>query len=84
VQKGNIVEWISTKNEPLPFAVPALVTYKKYNNELGYACVERYWLAKDRNIESLHIEGVSGYDYWLDFELHEITHWMPLPQPPKE
>ena len=28
--------------------------------------------------------GIYAHDYEFEFELEDVTHWMPLPEPPKE
>ena len=42
--------------------------------------VVRGWLRPD----GVWKTGVSSDEIWSKFSLHQPTHWMPLPEPPKE
>ena len=42
--------------------------------------VARGWLRPD----GVWKTGVSSDEVWSKFSLHPPTHWMPLPEPPKE
>lgn len=55
--------------------------------EIGQKClianreiVVRGWLRPD----GVWKTGVSSDELWSKFSLHTPTHWMPLPEPPKE
>ena len=55
--------------------------------EIGRKClianseiVVRGWLRPD----GVWKTGVSSDEIWRKFSLHPPTHWMPLPEPPKE
>lgn len=55
--------------------------------EIGRKClianreiVVRGWLRPD----GVWKTGVSSDELWSKFSLHTPTHWMPLPEPPKE
>ena len=55
--------------------------------EIGQKClianreiVVRGWLRPD----GVWKTGVSSDELWSKFSLHPPTHWMPLPEPPKE
>ena len=55
--------------------------------EIGQKClianreiVVRGWLRPD----GVWKTGVSSDEIWSKFSLYQLTHWMPLPEPPKE
>ena len=70
--------WISV-NEKLPeHDVPVLVTYISYIDKKPYSDGVATW--------SLELNGYNGGWLWSldDSEVEvEITHWMPLPEPPE-
>lgn len=68
-----IQKWISVKDRLPEYGVPVLVA----DTRDGF--VSMFSLEKRPNNKSYWF---NGEDWWLDQE--EITHWMPLPQPPKE
>jgi hypothetical protein len=79
VQKGNIVEWISVDDELPEDDLLKVVRYKEthYGKHLGIA-LSRYYYPSNN----------PGRKYWC-FEFGssqptKVTHWMPLPPPPKE
>jgi hypothetical protein len=69
VQKGNIVEWISVKDR-LPEKGTYVLTYDGLDMNLARFTGEdsKYYWDCDT---------YGMYDY-------DVTHWMPLPPPPKE
>jgi hypothetical protein len=79
VQKGNIVEWISV-NDRLPEDGDAIIAYGKWTGEIAgdmdYQVSSGTWDAKRKFV-------ILDSDYYTA-ELIGVTHWMPLPPPPKE
>ena len=63
--------WISVKDRLPPYGERVLVVNEAYKAEWGYI---RYNC------------GVTARDPHLDFTFwgHKVTHWQPLPEPPKE
>lgn len=63
-----------------------LVHEKAFNKWGGYMNVVCFSPCYD-GVEE-HLKGRKmWYDYdseWGDFEIRNVTHWMPLPEPPKE
>lgn len=85
--KDNVVDmkWISIKEKLPPLNQDVLVYYcgkKDWNKDLdGMAISDRYIFRITSSSE--------GWETWRNpFEYfgsnYEITHWMPLPEPPKE
>ena len=64
-----VQEWISVKDR-LPEKGEEVLVFDTRENWTGFA-----WLRPDETWTAL------GFDFPLD--LGEVTHWMPLPQPPK-
>ena len=58
-----------------PYGKPILVTDGKVR-----VAVEFELIGKETYINAT---GVHGYDYDFDFELKDLTHWMPLPEMPR-
>jgi hypothetical protein len=78
-------EWISVNDRLPPESVEVLVFCKFDNSPLIAHHSYGVWHEKCDNI-------VIHGDAWYDTEIHEvvigdtgyqITHWMPLPEPPK-
>ena len=71
------MEWISVKDRIPNDEIPVLVTYKSFVN--------------DELLSDMIAAKSKGKWYWWDGTplcisdevLVEITHWMPLPEPPK-
>ena len=64
-----VQEWISV-TERLPEKGEEVLVFDTRENWAGFA-----WLRPDETWTAL------GFDF--PFDLGEVTHWMPLPQPPK-
>ena len=64
-----VQEWISV-TERLPEKGEEVLVFDTRENWTGFA-----WLRPDETWTAL------GFDF--PFDLGEVTHWMPLPQPPK-
>ena len=64
-----VQEWISV-DERLPEKGEEVLVFDTRENWTGFA-----WLNPDETWTAL------GFDF--PFDLGEVTHWMPLPQPPK-
>ena len=64
-----VQEWISV-TERLPEKGEEVLVFNTRENWIGFA-----WLRPDETWTAL------GFDF--PFDLGEVTHWMPLPQPPK-
>lgn len=72
-------EWISVKDRLPESGVPVLVTFVGYtDNKLHSDGVARW----EPDLNGYN----GGWEWTLDFSdaTVEITHWMPLPEPPKE
>ena len=68
------MEWISVKDRLPELDEPVLV-FSKGDYKLSALCKE---------IPTFE-ETFKAFDYWEDIdELHHVTHWMPLPEPPKD
>lgn len=82
-------EWISVE-DALPEQDGEYLAYEKYQflSDKGYMCIRSF---------SHNLENIDEYDFygeeregWYNFdneygyfETDGVTHWMPLPQPPK-
>ena len=64
-----VQEWVSV-TERLPEKGEEVLVFDTRENWTGFA-----WLRPDETWTAL------GFDF--PFDLGEVTHWMPLPQPPK-
>ena len=64
-----VQEWISV-DDRLPEKGEEVLVFDTRENWTGFA-----WLRPDETWTAL------GFDF--PFDLGEVTHWMPLPQPPK-
>ena len=72
-------EWISVKKKLPEPDVPVLVTYIGYTDKKPYSDGVAKW--------SLELNGYNGGWVWTLDESEvtvEITHWLPIPKPPKE
>ncbi len=78
-----MTEWISIKDKPVPeneyvllFAKP-----KKENHDYSLAyLIPRIFAAEYNGLDFTSAHG----DGWVPFHNEEITHWMYLPNPPKD
>jgi hypothetical protein len=74
-----MMEWISVKDKLPEYPQVVLVTNKDSN---------LYSTAYFNGTQWIPDPFVIGYDSWDDFTalrlMIEPTHWMPLPEPPKE
>ena len=64
-----VQEWISVRDR-LPEKGEEVLVFDTRENWTGFA-----WLRPDETWTAL------GFDF--PFDLGEVTHWMPIPQPPK-
>jgi hypothetical protein len=78
------MEWIAISDNLPPAGVPILVTDGKsvVSCFADYKYLNRYEIVKGAKF-SVDPCGVSGYEYDVDFESHEATHWMLIPELPK-
>lgn len=66
----------------------------EYLTEQGYTKQE--WISVDERLPNKHesvlvlsnagyisIDGLCGENIWLEHRIIKVTHWQPLPQPPK-
>ena len=81
-----VQEWISVKDR-LPEKDGAyLVTTNSFGDRQS---VKLRWFAKDgENVDAYDLAGQKDVWYLYDIEcgyvsINSVTHWMPLPQPPK-
>lgn len=63
-------DWISVTDQPMPMDVPILV-----------AAGEIVTVVRVDD-DSLQSVGFDGYVWEYDFQVGDITHWMPLPNLP--
>ena len=80
-----VQEWISAKDR-LPEKKGAFLVYVKTKNKwCGY--IKTTWFTPCYEGVEDHMQGKQvWYDYdsdWGDYEVRDVTHWMPLPEPPK-
>ena len=61
-------EWISVENKPVP------------DKDGLYRC-KGYWIGSGKEQEE---SGVEYFGEWKIVNNFVLTHWMPLPEPPKE
>ena len=75
-------EWISVKDR-LPEEGQGLVLVYAPNNKYVAFQLDEWSMQREAPVSfsSATIEVGEGWD---NFEFEEITHWMPLPNPPKE
>lgn len=69
----SVVEELPKCSEPLVECGDWVLGYSKRYDWTGLVC--RCWISQEENI--CHWVGVDGCQ-------EEVTHWMPLPEPPKE
>ena len=68
----NMSEWISTKDRlPDKEGCYLIVSGETKEIDIGLWCLER------QRFEVVETE-------WFGYEITGVTHWMPLPEPPKE
>ena len=70
-------EWISVEDR-LPGIGEFVLVFRNWDGKLSQ-CVDRLELHHD-------CEKPEGEQDWYDFlysDIYEVTHWQPLPQPPK-
>ena len=66
--------WTSIKEDGLPKEHQPVIVYVQHPRELGTgwsAVMEDCWLGED-----------EGWEVNADPEIHEVTHWRPMPEPP--
>ena len=88
IQNGvTVQEWISVKDR-LPEKDGAyLVTTNSFGDRQS---VKLRWFAKDgENVDAYDLAGQKDVWYLYDIEcgyvsINSVTHWMPLPHPPKK
>ena len=66
-------EWIGVKDRLPHFGMSVLVVYN------GVTQFNTYALSEDETGWEDYVSGIE--DYKIPFK--EVTHWMPLPEPPK-
>lgn len=79
-------EWISVK-ERLPSEKSRCLVYiRAHNKWRGY--MKTVWFTPCYEGVEDHLQGKKmWYDYdseYGDYKIRDVTHWMPLPEPPKE
>ena len=73
------MEWINVKDRLPEFELPVFVCDNK-NADSRFIC-RLESITKSSNGQShTWLEGNSGHDTWY----YDVTHWMPLPEPPKD
>ena len=70
---SNWSNWISVKERLPEKAGVYLVAY--------HPC---YWDDVDMNRHEVGIDTFRGKQSWAKKKFQRVTHWMPLPEPPKE
>ena len=78
----NNSQWISVEDRLPDFEVPVQVISE--NEQRSYSMCRLSQVVTRKFKEGVMVthewhEGRTGMDVWY----HEVTHWMPLPEPPK-
>lgn len=76
-----MAEWISVKDK-LPIQCEDVLTYGEIPDEEAYETYSPIYVGFYENGKFY-----STYDYYEQYiyiSLQYVTHWMPLPEPPKE
>jgi hypothetical protein len=73
------MEWINVKNQPMPDDKLILVGLTIQKSKWG-KCFVQYIARMDSEMEMM--EDDHGDE--IGWKIKEITHWMPLPEPPKQ
>ena len=68
----NVGKWISVKDR-LPEGKGEYLT-------VYHPC---HWDNVDYHVEQIDIDTWRGTTTWAKHKYHRVTHWMPLPEPPK-
>lgn len=73
------MDWISVKDR-MPKSIANKVIVCCQNGYVGFAHYEKY-----NGIEEWYnLESQKPFSEWVEENEYEVTHWMPLPEPPKE
>lgn len=72
------MEWISVKDRLPEFNYPVFVGKQGDKNSTGIARLE----SKKENSNGISLDWLEGDSSFHDW-YKEVTHWMPLPEPPK-
>jgi len=73
-------KWIDVQIEPPPFDTRITVT----DGKVALICqMEKCISVKGNTFISIQPEGVSGYEYEVEFDYGQITHWQQAPELPK-
>ena len=73
------MEWVKT-SERLPEAnVPVLVLF--YNGDIRVGLIEWEYPSFEETYEAFRYWD-DAYNEGADWQYNDITHWMPLPEPP--
>ena len=85
-EKQATSDWISVEERLPEDKCECLVYVKTHNKFSGYMTISWFYPRYDGSAPDLKGRKVwTGYDSeWGVFELRNVTHWMPLPEPPKE
>lgn len=77
--------WISVEERLPEDKCECLVYVKTHNKFSGYMTISWFYPRYDGSAPDLKGRKVwTGYDSeWGVFELRNVTHWMPLPEPPE-
>lgn len=70
-------KWISVKDK-LPPIDKRVVIYNEGKKETGLGYIDKY---NEDNVSKKHI--YPNWNIYGGYGLSKITHWMPLPEPPK-
>jgi len=76
--KAAAPQWISVKDR-LPEIGQAVNCYGRAAYESGSSVIPAWYIHKWNQWQSCEGDGCGGGGYLFD-----VTHWMPLPEPPKE
>ena len=81
----NRPRWISVEERLPEDKCECLVYVKTHNKFSGYMTISWFYPCYDCSAPDLKGRKVwTGYDSeWGVFELRNVTHWMPLPEPPE-
>lgn len=74
-------EWIKCSDQMPPARVPVLISAKQWGKPV--VCAAEWMFITEKYPVSWSCVGASGCECENDFEDDSVTHWMPLPEPPK-
>ena len=74
------MEWISTEDRLPELKVPVLIK-EEYVDEIQVAFLVSY--SQTVKWQEQSVNHICHGDAYCEFDVLDVTHWMPLPEPPK-